>query len=66
MLLLCSFFILKELFQVKNGSTMSLLFFFFKMPKIWVGWMTLNREKKEDGLNDYVSILANNIPANFF
>ena len=30
-----------------NGSTMSLLFFFF-------------------GLNDYVSILANNIPANFF
>ena len=66
MLLLCSFFILKELFQVKNGSTMSLLFFFLKMPKIWVGWMTLNGEKKEDGLNDYVSILANNIPANFF
>ena len=30
------------------------------------GWMTLNGEKKEDGLNDYVSILANNIPANFF
>ena len=41
-------------------------FFFLKMPKIWVGWMTLNGEKKEDGLNDYVSILANNIPANFF
>ena len=59
------FHILK-LFQVKNGSTMSLLFFFLKMPKIWVGWMTLNGEKKEDGLNDYVSILANNIPANFF
>ena len=29
---------------------MSLLLFFFKMPKIWVGWTTLNREKKEDGL----------------
>ena len=60
MLLLCSFFILKELFQVKNGSTMSLLFFFLKMPKIWVGRMTLNGEKKEDGLNDYVSKLTNN------
>ena len=28
-LLLCSFFRLKELFQVKNGVTTSLLFFFF-------------------------------------
>ena len=28
MLLLCSFFRLKELFQVKNGLTRSLLFFF--------------------------------------
>ena len=28
MLLLCSFFRLKELFQVKNGVTTSLLFFF--------------------------------------
>ena len=38
-LLLCSFFRLKESFQVKNGLTTSLLllllFFFFKMPKIW-------------------------------
>ena len=25
-------------------------FFFLKMPKIWVGWTTANREKKEDGL----------------
>ena len=51
MLLLCSFFRLKELFQVKNGSTTSLPFFFFlKMPKIWVGRTTLNGEKKEDGL----------------
>ena len=48
-LLLCSFFRLKELFQVKNGLTTSLLFF-LKMPKIWVGRTTLNGEKKEDGL----------------
>ena len=24
--------------------------FFLKMPKIWVGWTTLNGEIKEDGL----------------
>ena len=46
----CSFFRLKESFQVKNGVTTSFLFFFLKMPKIWVGWMTVNGEKKEDGL----------------
>ena len=41
MLLLCSFFRLKELFQVKNGLTTSLLkFFFLKMPKIWLSEMT--------------------------
>ena len=49
MLLLCSFFRLKELFQVKNGLTTSLLFF-WKMLKIWVAQMMLTREKKEDGL----------------
>ena len=50
-LLLRSFFRLKELFQVKNGLTTSLLvFFFLKMLKIWVGQTTLNGEKKEDGL----------------
>ena len=37
MLLLCSFFGLNELFQVKKDLTMSLLFFFLKMAKIWVG-----------------------------
>ena len=47
-LLLRSFFRLKELFQVKNGVTMSLLF--LKMPKIWIGRTTVNGEKKEDGL----------------
>ena len=52
MLLLCSFFRLKELFQVKNGvTTLLLFFFFFKMSKIWVGWMTVNGEKKDDGLS---------------
>ena len=45
LLLLCSFFRLKELFQVKNGLTTSLLFFFL-MPKIWVGRTTLKGEKK--------------------
>ena len=50
MLLLCSFFRLKELFQVKNGLTKSLLFF-LKIPKIWVGRKTLNGEKEKDGLN---------------
>ena len=33
MLLLCSFFRLKELFQVKNGITTSLFFFFFENAK---------------------------------
>ena len=49
MLLLCSFFRLKVLFQTKDGLTKSLLFF-LKTPNIWVGWTTLNGEKKEDGL----------------
>ena len=50
MLLLRSFFRLKELFQVKNGLTTSLLFF-WKMPKIWVSQMKLNGGKKLDGLS---------------
>ena len=51
MLLLCSIFRLKQLFQVKNGLTTSLLvFFFMKMPKIWVDGTRLNGEKKEDAL----------------
>ena len=51
MLLLCSFFRLKELFQVKNGLTTSLLFF-LKMTKIWVGQTTLNGEKKRNGIKE--------------
>ena len=51
MLLLCSFCRLKELFQVKNGLTRSLLFWGGgECQKIWVGRTTLNGEKKEDGL----------------
>ena len=51
MLLLCSVFRLKELFQLKNGLTMSLLFF-LEMPKIWVGRTTLNEDKKKNGLTE--------------
>ena len=49
MLLLRSFFRLKELFQVKNNYVVT--FLFWKMPKIWIGWTTVNGEKKEDGLS---------------
>ena len=56
MLLLCSFFRLKELFQVNNCVTTSLLFFFLKMLKIWVGQTTVNGERKEDGLKIIVAI----------
>ena len=55
MLLLCSFFRLKELFQVKNGLT-TLLLFFWKMPKIWVGQMTINRKKTEDSLREETEV----------
>ena len=51
MLLLCSFFRLKELFQVKNAVTTSLLFFLLKMPKIWVGRTTVKGEKKRGWAN---------------
>ena len=49
MLLLRLFFKLKDLFQVKNGLTLSLLFL-SEMLKIWAGRTTLDRPKKEDGL----------------
>ena len=52
MLLLCSVFRLKELFQLKSALTMSLLFFLEK-PKIWVGRTTLNEDKKKkNGLTE--------------
>ena len=49
MLLLRLFFKLKDLFQVKNGLTPSLLFL-SEMLKIWAGRTTLDRQKNEDGL----------------
>ena len=40
------------LMRHKNGLTTSLIFFsVLKMPKIWVGRMTLNGEKNEDCLS---------------
>ena len=37
--------------EKKKPKLRCYFFFFLKMPKIWVGGTTLNREKKEDGLN---------------
>ena len=34
-------------------------FFFSKMPKIWVGRTTVNREKKKDGLSRPINIWQN-------
>ena len=51
MLLLCSFFRLKELFQEKNGLTTSLLFFFENAKSlVRSNDAKINGEKKEDGL----------------
>ena len=51
MLLICSFFRLKELFQVKNGSTTTLLFFFLQNAKnLGRSDDAKRRTKKEDGL----------------
>ena len=52
MLLLCSFFRLKELFQVKNGVTTSLLFFFLENAKNLGRSDDDKRRKKEDGLTN--------------
>ena len=46
------------LFQVKRiissekwcNYVVTFFFFFLKMPKIWVGWTTVNEEKKKDDL----------------
>ena len=44
---ICSFFRLTELFQVKNGLTTKLRFFWLKMLEVCVGRTTLNGEKKK-------------------
>ena len=48
MLLPCSFFRLKELFQVKNGVSTSLVFFFFLNAKNLGRSDDGKQEKKED------------------
>ena len=58
MLLLCSIFRLKELFQVKNGL---MAFSFFEHA----GRTTLNGEKKEDGLNVFKKFNLNHAFLNF-
>ena len=49
MLLLCSFFRSKELFQVKNGLTTSLLFFFFFVNAKNLGRSNDAKRRKERG-----------------
>ena len=49
MLLLCAIFRLKELFQVKNGLTTSLLFFPLENAKNLGRSDDAKRRKKEDG-----------------
>ena len=51
MLLLCSFFRLKELFQVKNGITTSILVFFENAQNLGQS-EDGKRKKKGDGLMD--------------
>ena len=55
MLLLCSFFRSIE----KWCNYVVSVFFFLKMPKIWVGRTMVNGEKKEDGLNQTVKMFRN-------
>ena len=62
--IICSFFRLTELFQVKNGLTTKLRFFLLKIPEVWVGRTTPNGEKKRGWpssrtLSVYISHLRN-------
>ena len=50
MLLICSFFRLQELFQVKNGSTTTLLFFLENAKNLGRSDDAKRRINKEDGL----------------
>ena len=52
MLLLCSFFRLKRIISSEKwfNYVVTFLFFFLKIPKVWLGRTTLNGEKEEDGL----------------
>ena len=44
-------FQIKRIISSEKWLNYVVTFFFLKVPKIWVGWMTLNREIKEDGLS---------------
>ena len=59
MLLLSSCFRLKvRIISREEWFNYIVTFFFEKiMPKIWVGWTTLNREKKEDSQKEIISIM---------
>ena len=63
MLLLCSFFRLKELFQVKNGLTTLLLFFFENAKNLG---RSLNGEKNEDGLMEEIGSKIQNKKKSLF
>ena len=56
MLLLCSFFRLKELFQVKNGLTTLLLLFFFENAKNLGQSDNAKWRKNEDGLREETEV----------
>ena len=63
MLLLCSFFRLKELFQVKNGLTTSLVFFFENAKNLG---RSLNGEKNEDDLIEEIGSKIQNKKKSLF
>ena len=55
-LLACPFFRLKELFQEKNGLTMSLLFFLENAKNLGRSDDGKRRKKKEDGLFEKIHL----------
>ena len=58
MLLLCSFFRLKELFQVKNGLTTSLLFFFENAKNLGRSDDAKRRKKRGWPCNNECKVLS--------
>ena len=66
MLLLCSFFRLKELFQVKNGLTTSLLFFFENAKNLARSDDAKRRKKRAWPYNISQNSISIFIPSNRF
>ena len=53
LLQICSFFQIERIISSdEKWFNYIVTFFFWKMPKNWVGQTTLKGEKKEDGLKD--------------